>query len=599
MRLPSSIWWWAAGRLRPYRRLVLLLLALSGAEILLRVATPWALQATVDHVFGALAPPAALANLASVGFSWCTSSPRIQLLLAIGTLGLLAHLAHHAVLWLHTRTFAALGLLVTKDLRTDLFWHLQCLALAHHARTPAGDAVYRLSADATCIEQLVLRAAVPALASGVTLVTMFVVLLGIDVWLAVVSLAVIPGLWLSLQLHRRRMAGEAERVKALESRALEHAQESLAMIRLVKTFARETHERERFSGAARQATRARLAMILREAGFSFIVGSLTAGGTTLVLMAGGIMVVEGRISAGTLLLVLTYLGFIYGPLSAISHSTAVTRDAIASAHRIRGILATAPEPVAAPDPPAPHRVQGAIRFENVSFAYVPGHPVLDDLSFEIAPGEFVAMVGPSGSGKTTVTALLTRLFEPTRGRVLIDGIDASTLPLRALREQIAVVVQEGVLMSGTVFENLRYGRLDASPEEVVQAAVDAHAHEFITALPQGYDTPLGSGGTGLSGGQRQRLSIARAFLKNAPILVLDEPTSALDTLSEAQFVAALERLRQRRTTLVIAHRLSTVRGADRILVLDRGRLVASGTHRELLASCPLYAKLAEQLEQAA
>jgi ATP-binding cassette subfamily B protein len=592
-----STWQWSAERLVSYRRLVVVLLALSGLEVLFRVSAPWALKATLDYVFAGIAAPGWLQRTGTVVYGWSTASPRVGLLLTIATLGLAVHVAHQTVMWLHTRLYSALGQMLTRDLRNDLFWHLQCLTLAHHTKNPPADAVYRLSADATCIEQLILRAAIPALSSVVTLVTMFLVLVGINAWLAIVSLAVIPGLWMSLRLHSRRMAGEAQRVKELESRAMEHAQESLSVIRLVKTFAREPYERARFSGATRKATHARLELTRREAQFSFVVGALTTAGTTLVLVVGGTMVVSGTITQGTLLLVLTYLGFIYGPLTAMSYSTAVVREALASAERVRDVMALRVEPVTAtPTLPAAHQLRGEIRFDGVRFAYAPGHDVLHDVSFTIAPGEFVAMVGPSGSGKTTITSLLTRLYEPTGGQILIDGVDTRRYSLHGLREQIAVVVQDAILLSGSVRENLRYGRLNATDAEIEQAARHAGAHDFIMQLPAGYDTELGTAGAGLSGGQRQRLSIARAFLKNAPVLVLDEPTSALDTLSEARLVHTLEHLGRGRTTVVIAHRMSTVRRADRILVLDGGRVVASGTHDELLVSSPLYATLAGELE---
>jgi ATP-binding cassette subfamily B protein len=592
-----STWQWSAERLVSYRRLVVVLLALSGLEVLFRVSAPWALKATLDYVFAGIAAPGWLQRTGTVVYGWSTASPRVGLLLTIATLGLAVHVAHQTVMWLHTRLYSALGQMLTRDLRNDLFWHLQCLTLAHHTKNPPADAVYRLSADATCIEQLILRAAIPALSSVVTLVTMFLVLVGINAWLAIVSLAVIPGLWMSLRLHSRRMAGEAQRVKELESRAMEHAQESLSVIRLVKTFAREPYERARFSGATRKATHARLELTRREAQFSFVVGALTTAGTTLVLVVGGTMVVSGTITQGTLLLVLTYLGFIYGPLTAMSYSTAVVREALASAERVRDVMALRVEPVTAtPTLPAAHQLRGEIRFDGVRFAYAPGHDVLHDVSFTIAPGEFVAMVGPSGSGKTTITSLLTRLYEPTGGQILIDGVETRRYSLHGLREQIAVVVQDAILLSGSVRENLRYGRLNATDAEIEQAARHAGAHDFIMQLPAGYDTELGTAGAGLSGGQRQRLSIARAFLKNAPVLVLDEPTSALDTLSEARLVHTLEHLGRGRTTVVIAHRMSTVRRADRILVLDGGRVVASGTHDELLVSSPLYATLAGELE---
>jgi ABC-type multidrug transport system fused ATPase/permease subunit len=341
--------------------------------------------------------------------------------------------------------------------------------------------------------------------------------------------------------------------------------------------------------------RERLAVTHQESFFSFMVGAITLSGASVVLALGGLHVLEGRFTVGTLLVVVTYLGFVYGPLSAIATTTGSLHNALVSAGRVREVLAVARETVDDDSAIEPMRLRGEVRFENVSFAYGPERYALRNVSFTAKPGETVALVGSSGAGKSTVVSLLGRLYEPSNGRVLIDGIDVRRFRLKSLREQVALVLQDSVLFSGSIADNILYGRLDATDHEVVLAARAAHCEEFIADLRRGFDTPLGDAGTGLSGGQRQRISIARAFLKDAPVLILDEPTAALDTLSEKAVLSALRRLRKGRTTFVIAHRLSSVRDADRILVMDAGRVVAEGTHQQLLESSGLYRELCAQL----
>jgi ABC-type multidrug transport system fused ATPase/permease subunit len=580
---------WALDQVGPYRTRVGILFTLSCAEVLLRVLLPWPMMAIVDQALGSTPPSPWVAALPGVDVT-----NRDSLLIAIVALGFVIQMAHQAVLMAHTRVYSVTGHLITRDLRQRLFVHLQGLNLRHHTETPIGDSVYRLQQDALCLEQLLLRGVLPLTFSALTLTVMFTILVRIDVSLALVSLAVVPFLFVWIKWSARRIQPGAERTRLLESRLTARLHESFAAIRLVKSFAREPYEGQRFSGAADEAMRARVGLSTREAIFSSVVGNLIVLGTSLVVLVGGLLVLRGRLSIGTMLVALAYLGFVYGPLSGIANTTGSIQQALASAKRVRETFSLTPEAHDAPQAKEPGRLIGHVVFDHVTFGYTE-KPVLQDVSFVAEPGEMVALVGPSGSGKTTLVGLIARFYEPQSGRILIDGIDIAQFKLRGLRQQVSLVLQEAVVLSGTILENLRYGRLDARDLEVEGAARAAHAHDFIAALPHGYHTELGEAGAGLSGGQKQRLSMARAFLKDAPILILDEPTASLDTISERLVFSALHRLRQGRTTFVIAHRLSTVRDADRIIVLERGRVVAEGTHDSLLRDSELYRQLALQL----
>jgi ATP-binding cassette subfamily B protein len=578
---------WAFQDARNYRWQLLLLAALSCAEVSLRILLPWPMKAVVDDVLGNRGVPSWLAWMPGP-----SPSPE-RLLLEVVAAGFLVQVAHQAVLMLHTRRYSRTGHEITRDLRERLFAHLQGLSLRHHSKTPVGDSVYRLESDTVCLEKMLLGGVLPLVFSTLTLVVMFGILMSVNVSLALVSLSVVPFLFVWIRWSARFIRPGAERTRVLESRMSARLHESFAAIRLVKSYGREPYEGRRFSGDATAAMQARVGLSSRQALFSSVVGALTVLGTSLVILTGGLLVLNGRLTVGDLLVALAYLGFVYGPLSGIANTSGTLQEAFASAERVRAVLRLSPEVREPPNAFAPPRLTGRIEYRNVSFAY-DGQPILRDITFTAQPGEFVAIVGPSGSGKTTLVSLLPHFYEASSGEVLIDGVDVRRYRLSTLRDQIGIVLQEAVVLSGSIRANLRYGNLHATEAQIEAAARAANAHEFVTMLPDGYDTVLGYSGGGISGGQRQRLSMARAFLKDAPILILDEPTSALDTMSERLVIDALRRLHHGRTTFVIAHRLSTVRGADRILVLDAGRLVAQGTHETLIQESSLYQALATQ-----
>lgn len=582
---------WTLGFLEPYRRQAAAIVLLSILEVGLAAFAPWPLKVIVDYVLSGLPLPEVLAAITPAGIAASAGA----LLVAVAVIGLLVQLAGELVRAVHTQMQLHVAQRVVYSLREQLLEHLQSLPLQHHLLTPTADSVYRLDADAHCVDDLIIGGVFPLALAALNLAVMFVILLYVDTTLALLSLVVAPFLFICLRFYSSTMLERAERVKTLESTLVERAYEILSSVAAVKSFTRERHEIERFSRSGADTMRARLDLTWQESLFSVAVTGITLTGTALVLVVGGLHVLDGTLTLGSLLVVIAYLAAVYDPLSAIAHSTGSLQQAVASAGRVRGIFELTPEPLDQPDAVDASGVTGHVSFDRVSFGYGASDEVLDDVTFEARPGELVALVGLTGAGKTTLANLIPRFFEPTHGRVLIDGVDAARYGLRSLRQQIAAVPQHPLLFTGTIADNIRYGRLDASEADVEAAARGAELHDFVCGLPLGYETPVHEGGATFSGGERQRIGIARALLKSAPILILDEPTSAVDPVSEGAIFETLHRLRPGRTILVIAHRLSMVRDATRILVLDGGRIVAQGPHEQLLESSELYGRMYARL----
>lgn len=564
--------------LLPYWATVLLALGIGAASVVVGLAKPWPTKILVDNVLG------------HHRFFGLGPQPTL-LITVVGTLLLFAGAAALGVL--QTRVVYGLAQRLIADMRERLFGHLTRLSLRYHDTAGAGDGIYRVTTDTYAVQAVLLNGLLPTATALLTLVGTLLMMFELDVELTLVAIVSTPLALVVTSRFGSRIRSFARVYAQRESEVYAHAEQTLGGIRTVQAFARQQYETDRFQGRVTASREAMMRLVSLQTVFGISVNAVLAAGMGAVTWLAAERALSGHMSTGEVLVFITYAGSLYGPISGLSSVFGDLQQAAANADRVFHVL-DQPQPEE-PETPVrmPARSRGEVAFHNVSFSYRRGLPVLFDVSFEVRPGELAALVGPTGAGKSTIASLLLRMYDPNRGRIALDGANVRRVRSEWLREQVAFVPQDPVLFPDSVRENIRYGRLDATDAEVEQAARDANIFDELVRQSDGLDTAVGDRGVILSGGQRQRVALARAFLRDAPVVLLDEPTSALDAGTEALIMDAIERLTRNRTCLVIAHRLATVKRADKVLVVEAGRVVQSGTHSQLIRRSGLYRDLHE------
>jgi len=541
---------------------------IAGFELL----KPWPLQVVIDNVLGG--KPFQIVAVSS-------SSPTLILLGACLAI-VVVHFGAGALTLLHNYTTIRVGQNMVNDLRGALYAHLQRLSLAFHGRQRVGDLLYRITADSFAVQTMIMNGALPILSAAVLLGGMLVVLFPLDPGLTLLALTVVPILFALIAGFNKKIIDVASEVRATESRVYSLVQWAMSSIKIVQAFTKEDEEHRRFMGASRESLRATLRLYNWQTLYSAAVNIVIAGGTALVIYAGARAVMSGTLSVGQLIVFISYLAQLYAPINQITQSWGLIAGARVGARRVFEILDTEADLKDGSRSFPPEGARGDVAWRGISFRYRPDIPVLAGIDLRVAAGAKIAVIGATGAGKSTLLGLLPRFFDPSAGVVEIDGVDLRDYQLKSLRNQIAMVLQPPLIFPLSVRDNIAYGCAGAADAEIEEAARLARIHDLIASLPEGYDTVIGEAGISLSEGEKQRVTIARALLRDAPILILDEPTSALDVTTEALVMAGIERLMAGRTTFIIAHRLSTVRRCDRIVVLRDGVIAEQGTPSELL-----------------
>jgi ATP-binding cassette subfamily B protein/subfamily B ATP-binding cassette protein MsbA len=561
---------------QPFWRQTMLGLFLSLVGIGLNLLKPWPFKIIVDDF---LRPtPAARGD-------WRTWVPLLCLALVV------IQLAWGIINWITNYLFVKIGLQTLLKLRTDLYSHLQRLSLKFHDARRSADSSFRVAYDSQSIQTIYNKGFTNIFASVIALIGTFIVMLRLDWVLTLLSLAIVPLIVGAIYFFARRIRSESTSIQEQESAVLAQAQEGLSSIRMVHAFGREDFEVRQFHQQAQQSLQANLRLTLTNVNSALVISTLMVFGTAAMYYVGTLHVLAGTLSLGSLLVFSAYLLMLYQPLESLTYTAWAMEGATAGAKRCFEVLDRQDDVRDSPNAVDISSAKGAIEFCSVNFGYAESRVVLRDINLSIAPNQIVGLVGGTGAGKSTLLSLVPRFYDPTTGSVTLDRRNVREITKKSLRAQIAIVLQDTLLFSTTVRENIAYGRPDATEEEIIEAARRAQADEFIRQMPQGYDSLVGERGGHLSVGQRQRIGIARAFLKNAPILLLDEPSSALDPATEAAIMETIKELMRGRTTLIATHRLATIHNLDQIIVLDHGRIIEQGRGPELLTRGGVYAKL--------
>jgi ATP-binding cassette subfamily B protein/subfamily B ATP-binding cassette protein MsbA len=566
----------------------LVAMAFSFAATGLNLLKPWPLKIIVDWVIPRFKSGAHV-NWPNSGPGWI-QEPRLVVLalcLALVVVQLLWGLCNYISNYL----FVKIGLQALLDLRTELYAHLQRLSLKFHDTRRSADSSFRVAYDSQSIQTIYNKGFTNIIGSGVTLIGTFVVMLKLDWQLTLLSLAIVPLLIGTIYFFAKRIRTESTTIQEQESALLTQTQEGLSSVRMVHAFGREEFEVAQFHRQAHGSLQANLRYTMTNMKSALVISTLILMGTAAMYYLGTMHVLAGTLTLGSLLVFTAYLVILYQPLESLTYTAWAMEGATAGARRCFEVLDRQDDVVDSPNAVAIAKTKGAIAFQNASFGYDSRREILSGINLEIAPNQIIGVVGGTGAGKSTLLSLVPRFYDPTIGHVTLDGRDIREITKKSLREKIAIVLQDTLLFSTSVRENIAYGRSGATDAEIREAAQRAQADEFISKLPDGYESQVGERGGHLSVGQRQRIGIARAFLKNAPILLLDEPTSALDPTTESAIMETVKELMRGRTTIIITHRIATIHGVDQIIVLENGRVVEQGRGPELVARGGVYAKL--------